>query len=84
MPVRTVSRDGIGLVDAALGGCGIARPLEVAVRHWLANGRLRALLPDWTGEPQAVTAVLPPHGRAASAKVRRYLEYAARVLQAHG
>lgn len=84
VPVRTVSRDGIGLVDAALGGCGIARPLEVAVRHWLGAGRLRALLTDWTGEPQAVIAVLPPHGRSASAKVRRYLDHAAEVLLAKG
>lgn len=84
VPVRTITRDGIGLVDAALGGCGIARPLEIAVRHWLDTGRLRALLTDWTGETQVISAVLPPHGRSASAKVRSYLDHAARVLRSPG
>jgi DNA-binding transcriptional LysR family regulator len=84
VPVRTISRDGIGLVDAALGGCGVARPLDIAARHWLGNGRLRPLLSDWTGEALAVTAVLPPHGRSAPAKVRRYLDHAAEALRAQG
>lgn len=84
VPVRTISRDGIGLVDAALGGCGLARPLEIAVRHWLANGRLRAVLPGWEGPPQAVTAVLPARGRSASAKVRLFLEHAAGLLAGEG
>jgi LysR family transcriptional regulator, regulator for bpeEF and oprC len=80
VPVRFISRDGVGLVDAALGGCGIARPFDIAVRHWLGTGQLRALLQDWTGTRQAVTAVLPPHGRSASAKVRLYMAYVARLL----
>ena len=32
-PLCVVSRDGVGLVDAALSGCGLARPLEIAARH---------------------------------------------------
>ena len=80
VPVGTVTRDGIGLVDAALGGCGIARPFDVAARHLIGAGQLRELLPDWSGEREAVTAVLPPHGRLASAKVRLYLDYFVHVL----
>lgn len=81
VPVRTVSRDGIGMIDAVLGGCGVARPFEVAARHWLEAGRLRALLQDWTGKRQAVTAVLPPHGRSVSAKARTYIDYVASLLR---
>jgi DNA-binding transcriptional LysR family regulator len=80
VPVRVVSRDGIGLVDAALSGCGLARPFEIAARHWVATGQLRELLTDWTGEPQAITAVLPPQGRTAPAKVRLYVDYVATLL----
>jgi DNA-binding transcriptional LysR family regulator len=80
VPVRVISRDGIGLVDAALSGCGVARPFEIAARHWVATGHLRELLTDWTGEQQPITAVLPPQGRTAPAKVRLYVEYVAAVL----
>ncbi len=80
VPVRTISRDGIGLVDAAVGGCGIARPFDIAVRQWLGTGQLRPLLQEWTGKRQAVTAVLPSHGRSASAKVRIYMDYVAGLL----
>ena len=40
VPARVVSRDGVGLVDAALSGCGLARPLEIAARHLVAAGQL--------------------------------------------
>jgi LysR family transcriptional regulator for bpeEF and oprC len=70
VPVCVVTRDGIGLVDLALSGCGLARPLEIAARHLLSSGQLRAVLNDWTGERQAITAVLPPQGRTPPAKVR--------------
>jgi DNA-binding transcriptional LysR family regulator len=80
VPVRVVSRDGVGLVDAALSGCGLARPFEIAARHWVATGQMRELLTDWTGEQQAITAVLPPQGRTAPAKVRLYVEYVAALL----
>ncbi len=80
VPVGVVSRDGIGLVDAVLGGCGIARPFDFAARPLIGTGQLRELFPDWTGEPEAVTAVLPAHARPASAKVRLYLDYVVHVL----
>jgi DNA-binding transcriptional LysR family regulator len=80
VPVCFVSRDGVGLVDAALSGCGLARPLEIAARHLLATGQLREVLSGWSGEPQAVTAVLSPQGRTPPAKVRLYVEYIAALF----
>lgn len=80
VPVYVVSRDGVGLVDAALSGCALARPLEIAARHWLCTGQLREVLNDWAGQRQAITAVLPPQGRTPSAKVRLYVEYVASLL----
>jgi DNA-binding transcriptional LysR family regulator len=84
VPVRSVSRDGIGLVDAALGGCGVARPFDIAARHLIGTGQLRELLPDWAGDRQPITAVMPPHGRSASAKVRLYMDYVADLLGVGG
>ena len=84
VPVVVVSRDGIGLVDATTSGCGVARPLEIAARHLIAAGQLREVLPDWTGEPRAITAVLPPRGRTPPAKVRLYIEYVAALLAEGG
>ncbi len=81
VPVRTIVRDGIGLVDAAVGGCGIARPSDLAARDAIASGQLRALLADWTGSRRSVSAVLPPHARAMPAKVQVFLDYAADRLR---
>ncbi len=80
VPVHVVSRDGVGLVDVASSGCGVARPLEIAARHLVAAGQLREVLNDWTGERQAIAAVLPPQGRTAPAKVKLYVEYVAAML----
>jgi DNA-binding transcriptional LysR family regulator len=80
VPVRVVLRDGVGLVDAVLSGCGVARPLEIAARHLVVAGQLREVLNDWTGDRQAIAAVLPPHGRTAPAKVKLYVEYVAAML----
>ena len=74
VPARLVSTDGIGLVDAIVGGCGVARPFDVSVRHLLHSGELRALLTDWTGDRQPICAVLPPQGRA-TPKVRLFLDF---------
>lgn len=82
VPVRTIVRDGIGLVDAALGGCGIARPSDLAAHGALVSGQLRALLTDWTGSRRSVSAVLPPHARAMPAKVQVFLDYATNRLLA--
>jgi LysR family transcriptional regulator for bpeEF and oprC len=80
VPVRLVSRDGVGLVDAAVGGCGLARPFDIVARPYLAEGRLVEVLPDWTSERLEVSAVMPPGKRGASAKVRTYLEFLSNLL----
>jgi DNA-binding transcriptional LysR family regulator len=74
VPVRLISRDGVGLIEAALGGCGVARPFDLAVGQWLATGQLVELLRDWSAERQPVTAVLPAQGRS-TAKTRLFLDY---------
>lgn len=75
VPVRVTVRDGIGLTDAAVGGCGVARPFEFSARRLLESGQLRQLLPEWTSDRQGVHAVLPPYSRIVPAKVRAYLQF---------
>lgn len=80
---RTITRDGVGLVDAALGGCGIARPFEISARPWITAGRLRRLLTDWEGDTHAITAVLPSRERIASPKIRASLDHLMTALRPH-
>lgn len=75
VPVRVVSRDGLGLIDAVVGGCGVGRPFDFAVQDLLAAGVLRELLSHWGGDPQPVHAVWPTHGARAAAKVAVFLEF---------
>ena len=81
VPVRIVVRDGIGVTDAVLGGCGVALPLDVSVRHLLRSKALRALLPEWSGERYPVFAVMPPGHGNTPAKVRAYVEFIATVFE---
>ena len=79
--VRAVVRDGIGVVDAVLGGCGVGRPFELAARNGLKTGQLREVLTGWTGERYAVHAVFPSKAGLRSAKVHRYVAYMENLLQ---
>ncbi len=79
--VRAVVRDGIGVIDAVLGGCGVARPFELAARNGLKTGQLREVLADWAGERQAVHAVFPSNAGLRSAKVQHYIAYMEDLLQ---
>ena len=81
--VRAVVRDGIGVIDAVLGGCGIARPFELAARNGLNAGQLREVLADWAGERHAIHAVFPSQGGLRSAKVQHYIAYMEDVLHRH-
>jgi DNA-binding transcriptional LysR family regulator len=74
-----IARDGIGLVDAALGGVGITRAYDLAVNSYLADGRLEAVLPDWSCGREPIHAVFPSR-RNVPAKVRAFLEFAAAFL----
>lgn len=80
--VRAIMRDGIGVIDAVIGGCGIARPFEIAARHGLKGGQLREVLADWSGERHAVQAVFPSKAGLNSAKVQRYVAYMTNLLKA--
>jgi DNA-binding transcriptional LysR family regulator len=81
VPVRIVVRDGIGITDAAVGGCGVALPLDVSARHLLKAGALKALLPDWSGEQYPLFAVMPSGRGNTPAKVRAYVEFVAAMLE---
>ena len=82
VPVHLVSRDGIGLVDAAVGACGIARPFEFAARHLLDRRDLKAILPGWSSDRLPVHAILPPNTRGVTAKVRAFLDFCEPLLRA--
>lgn len=79
VPVGMVIRDGVGLVDAGAGGAGVLRPYEIAARHHISAGRLRILMPEWSGTKHPVFAVFP-RSRQVPAKVRAFLEFAKALL----
>jgi DNA-binding transcriptional LysR family regulator len=70
-----IVRDGIGLVDAALGGVDIARIYDLAASGHVADGSLEAVLPDWSCGRESICAVFPSR-RHVPAKVRAFLEFA--------
>jgi DNA-binding transcriptional LysR family regulator len=80
--IRALVRDGIGVIDAVIGGCGIARPFEIAARHGLKSGHLQEVLADWRGERHAVHAVFPSKAGLSSAKVQHYVAYMNDLLKA--
>jgi DNA-binding transcriptional LysR family regulator len=69
-----VARDGIGLVDAALGGVGITRIYDLAANRDLAGGGLEAVLPGWSCGREPIHAVFPSR-RNVPAKVRVFLDF---------
>lgn len=79
VPVRLMVRDGLGVVEAAIRGIGIARLYSLAVARPLAEGQLVPLLGDWTSARQPVHA-LYPRRRHPPAKVRAFLDYAVSTL----
>jgi len=84
VPVRVVVRDGIGVTDAVVGGCGVALPLDASVQHLLKSGALRALFPGWSSEHYPVFAVTPPAHGNTPAKVRAYVDFVATMLKQGG
>ncbi|SEU16810.1 LysR family transcriptional regulator [Stigmatella erecta] len=62
------------MLAACLGGQGIAQPLELYSREYLADGRLVQLLPDWADETFPLYAY--HHSpQLMSAKVRAFLDF---------
>jgi LysR family transcriptional regulator for bpeEF and oprC len=80
VPVQLVLRDGIGVTDAVVGGCGVALPVDISVRHLLTSGTLRVLLPEWSGEHYPVSAIMPPGRVNIPAKVRVCIDFLRSVV----
>jgi len=78
-PVRLAVRDGAGAIDAAIHGCGLVRPFDIAIRPDLATGRLRSVLDDWQSPPEPVQAVVAASRRIPS-KVRSFIEFVRSVI----
>jgi LysR family transcriptional regulator, regulator for bpeEF and oprC len=79
VPVALVAREGIGLVDSAVGGVGIAQIYEIAARPHIDEGRLEAILTDWSCGRKAVYAVIPSR-RNVPTKVRVFLDFVASLI----
>lgn len=77
--VRMIARDGIGLIDAGVGGAGVLRPYETAARRQLADGQLQLLLPDWSSRREPIYATFP-NSRQVPAKVRAFVDFAEALL----
>lgn len=84
IPGGVLMRDGMGIIDAAVGGAGIVKLSDIAVHPQIEAGLLREVLSEWRFERKPITAVLPPHSRPAPAKVQMYLDYIAPLLPASG
>ena len=57
---RLIFDIGDGMVDAAVGGFGIAQVMDFAVRDELADGRLVQLLEAFAGRSRGISLVYPP------------------------
>jgi len=77
--MRLSVRDGAGAIDAAINGCGLARPYELAVRPALQSGVLRRVLPDWESPRQPIYAVVS-NSRRQPAKVKDFIAFARTVV----
>jgi DNA-binding transcriptional LysR family regulator len=69
-------------IEAALAHHGLARVLSYQVREHLAQGRLKRVLQSYEGPPIPVHLVYL-EGRQAAAKVRAFVDFAARQLRGH-
>jgi DNA-binding transcriptional LysR family regulator len=78
VPAALVARDGIGLVDAAAGGVGIARIYDLSARPYLESKSLVPLLHGWSSERAPIFAIRSA-GRAPR-KVRAFLEFARELV----
>jgi LysR family transcriptional regulator for bpeEF and oprC len=65
---------------AAARGAGVVQSMDLLVAESLANGRLQAVLKDWSAEGAPISVVYPAALRE-SPKVRAFAEFASDVLQ---
>jgi DNA-binding transcriptional LysR family regulator len=66
------------MVSACVGGAGIAQMLDLGNEHWLADGTLIDLFPNWPGEKLPLYAIRPSR-RLAPAKVEAFLRFCAEI-----
>ncbi|WP_169747513.1 LysR family transcriptional regulator [Belnapia moabensis] len=83
VPVAFVARDGIGIVDAAIGGAGVVRIFDPAAGPLIGAGALEIVLPDWDSGQMPVHAVLPGQ-RNVPAKVRAFLGFMEALMACAG
>jgi LysR family transcriptional regulator for bpeEF and oprC len=81
VPVIAVVRDGIGMVDSAIAGVGIAQIYDVVAHHYFVDGSLEPILKEWSYARQPVYAVFPSR-RNVPAKVRAFIEFARSLVLA--
>lgn len=75
VPVVAVVREGIGMLDSALAGVGVAQIYDVVAHHHIVDGSLEPILKDWSYARHPVYAVIPSR-RNVPAKVRAFVEFA--------
>lgn len=62
------------MLQACLGGAGVAQVMSLGVEQWIASGALVDLFPDWPDEIFPLYAVHPSR-RHPAAKVRAFLDF---------
>jgi len=80
-PSNLAVNDSVAYMRAGTSGLGIIQAPGYAVDHLVADGRMVALLPDWTTVPLPVNVVYPQN-RHLSAKVRVFVEWTADLFAA--
>jgi DNA-binding transcriptional LysR family regulator len=60
--------------DALLAGEGVSLAMHLSMQNDVENGRLRRILPEWTGPAQDFNALFP-RGRVPSPKVTAFVDY---------
>ena len=81
VPVIAVVREGVGMVDGALAGLGLAQLYDVVVYQYIVEGGLEPILRDWSYARQPIYAVFPSR-RNVPAKVRAFVEFARSLVLA--
>lgn len=76
---RLMVNDTGSLLGACLGGQGIAQPLELYSRQFLADGRMVQILPEWAEETFPLYAYFSSPG-ATSARLRAFLGFVGELL----
>ncbi|WP_246792305.1 LysR family transcriptional regulator [Burkholderia perseverans] len=69
-----VASDPVLLLDAARAGQGMLLAMDASMAPEVEAGRLRRVLPDWSGPPQDLNALFPRE-RVASPKRQAFLNY---------